>query len=433
VEKTVYTVSRLNQDAHALLEQSFGLLWVEAEISNFVRAASGHYYLTLKDSRSQLRCAMFRGRNRYLDFEPENGQQVVVRGKLSIYQARGDYQLLAEHMELAGRGLLHKRYQETLEKLKQQGWFDPERKREIPESPETIGVVTSPAGAAIRDVITVLKRRYPMATVIIYPTPVQGSGATSQIVSAIEKCGQHGVADVLIVTRGGGSLEDLWCFNEEAVAAAILASPVPVVAGVGHETDVTIADLVADLRAPTPSAAAELVVPDMSEQHLYVQHLLLALLQKISQKGSAHESALKQLRNRLFAQHPKRVINNRQQRGDEIELRLRRAMHQLLRNRASELQRTETNLHQQTPLAGIERQQASMEQSILRIRNAMQKKLSTAASDWQSVSRALDAVSPLATLSRGYSIVRTADESVVTDAASVTEGDEVEAILEKGR
>lgn len=433
MEKSVYTVSRLNQDAHSLLEKSFGLIQVEGEISNFVRASSGHIYLSLKDSRSQLRSAMFKGRNRYLDFEPENGQQVVVRGKLSIYQARGDYQLIAEHMEMAGRGLLHKRFQESVERLRREGWFDQERKRSLPLHPRTIGVITSPTGAAIRDVLIVLKRRYPVADVIVYPTQVQGNTAAGQIVAAINRAAMHARADVLLVTRGGGSLEDLWSFNEEAVAAAIMQSPIPVVAGIGHEVDVTIADMVADLRAPTPSAAAEMLVPDIADDKQRIQQLLIALLQRFSQRTRERQAMLQQVSNRLLAQHPRRVIVNRQQRGDEIDMRLRRAMRQTLQHREMKLQQLRARLLKQTPQTQLDRNRAKISQFTLRLESSMKTRLATSDSRWRNLTRALDAVSPLATLSRGYAIVRKQDERVVTEASQVNPGDEIETILAEGR
>lgn len=431
-EKTVYTVSRLNQDAHSLLQQTFGTLQVEGEISNFTRPASGHLYLSLKDSRSQLRCAMFKGRNRLLDFTPENGQQVVVRGKLSIYQARGDYQLLADHMELAGRGALHRQFLESVERLRAEGWFDAERKRPLPPYPGVIAVVTSPTGAAIRDVLTVLERRYPAARIIIYPTQVQGKNAAAQIVAAIARANHHGVADALLLTRGGGSLEDLWSFNEEIVATAILQSDIPVVCGIGHEVDVTIADLVADLRAPTPSAAAELLVPDRVEEHLHLQQLAYSLLQAFRQQNKIRIAKWQQIHTRLLAQHPRRVITDRQQRIDELEQRLQRAIQQELQRHQLQLQQHQARLLQQTPQHAIERLKAKISHSHLQLSSTTKKRVAEAESRWQSLTRALDAVSPLATLGRGYSIIRDQHQRVITNSGEVRAGDELQAVLAKG-
>ncbi|MFW5824439.1 MAG: exodeoxyribonuclease VII large subunit, partial [Marinobacter sp.] len=256
------TVSELARQVRHLLESSFMQVWVEGELSSLSRPSSGHWYFSLKDQRAQVRCAMFRGFNQRVRPLPKEGDQVRIRGRVSLYESRGDFQIIVEHMEPAGLGALQQAFDALKARLQAEGLFAPERKKPLPAMPRHIGVVTSPTGAAIHDILIVLGRRCPGIPVTLYPTPVQGQTATASIVAAIQRAVRHGQADVLIIGRGGGSLEDLWCFNEEAVARAIAACPIPTVSAVGHEVDVTIADFVADLRAPTPSAAAEKISPD---------------------------------------------------------------------------------------------------------------------------------------------------------------------------
>ena len=263
--RTVLSVTALNRRARQLLETHLPLIWVEGELSNLSCPASGHWYFTLKDEHAQVRAAMFRNRNQRIGRPPEPGQQVLVRGRISLYEQRGDYQLIVEHLELAGHGLLQKRFEEIRERLAAEGLFAAERKRPLPALPGCLGVITTPSGAAIHDILRVLRRRFPALPVYLYPAQVQGKAAPGDLVAAIELANRHDACDVLILARGGGSLEDLWSFNEERVARAIAASRIPIVCGVGHETDVTIADFAADLRAPTPSAAAELASPDSTE------------------------------------------------------------------------------------------------------------------------------------------------------------------------
>lgn len=262
--REVFTVSQLNDEVRALLENQFPLIWVEGEISNLARPASGHLYFSLKDDAAQVRCAMFKMRNRLLDFQPENGQQVLLRTRVSLYPARGEFQLIVEHMEAAGDGALRRQFELLKRRLSEEGLFDPESKLPLPMVPERLGVITSPTGAAIRDILSVLKRRFPGIPVLIYPVPVQGAEAPAAIVKALRTAAARHECDLLIMARGGGSLEDLWAFNDEAVARAMHACPIPIVSGIGHEIDFTIADFVADQRAPTPSAAAELVSPGKS-------------------------------------------------------------------------------------------------------------------------------------------------------------------------
>src|SRR5450755_3296449 len=263
--RDIYTVSRLNREVRILLERGFGTLWIEAEISNFARPSSGHWYFSLKDAAAQVRCAMFRQRNMLCAFTARDGQKVLVRARVGLYEPRGEYQLIVDHMEDAGLGALKRQFEELSARLSAEGLFAPERKRPLPALPKRIGVITSPTGAAIRDILHVLARRFPAIAVLIYPVAVQGTQAAAEILAALRLAARRAECDVLILARGGGSLEDLWAFNDEELARAIVASPIPVISGIGHEIDFTIADFAADVRAPTPSAAAELVVPDAEE------------------------------------------------------------------------------------------------------------------------------------------------------------------------
>ena len=293
-ERDIYSVSRLNREVRVLLERGFGALWLEAEISNFARPSSGHWYFSLKDSAAQVRCAMFRQRNMLCAFTPRDGQKVLVRARIGLYEPRGEYQLIVDHMEDAGLGALKRQFEELSARLNLEGLFAAERKRSLPRLPRRIGIITSPTGAAVRDILHVLARRFPAAAVLIYPVSVQGAQAAAEIVAALESAGVRAECDVLILARGGGSLEDLWAFNDERLARAIVASPIPVITGIGHEIDFTIADFAADVRAPTPSAAAELVVPDAEEwlQRLRTIRRAAAARHAPSSRGAARTPAL---------------------------------------------------------------------------------------------------------------------------------------------
>lgn len=286
-EQQVFTVTRLNSAVRMILEQDLGLVWLTGELSNLAMPSSGHWYFSLKDLGAQVRCAMFKGNNRRVAFRPQDGMQVLVQARVSLYEPRGDYQLIIESMQPAGDGVLALRFEELKRRLGAEGLFDEGRKRPLPREPRAVGLVTSATGAALHDMLTVLKRRAPDLPIFIYPTQVQGSAAIGQIVAAIALANRRAEVDVLIVGRGGGSLEDLWCFNEEVVARAIANSAIPVISAVGHEVDVTISDFAADLRAPTPSAAAELVAPDQSARAQRLAHLWQRLVQVINRHQTA--------------------------------------------------------------------------------------------------------------------------------------------------
>ncbi|MCA1798542.1 MAG: exodeoxyribonuclease VII large subunit [Xanthomonadaceae bacterium] len=387
-ERDVWSVTRLNREARMLLETGLRVLWLEGEISNLAQPASGHAYFSLKDSGAQVRCAMFRMRRQLLRFRPANGAQVLVRGRVSLYEPRGDFQFIVDHMEEAGFGALQRAFEELKARLAAEGLFDEALKRPLPTLPRRIGVITSPTGAAIRDIASVLERRFPSVPVVVYPVPVQGDAAPPAVVAALETAAARAECDVLILARGGGSIEDLWAFNDERVARAIRASPIPVVVGVGHEIDFTIADFAADRRAPTPSAAAEMVVPDRVELGQRVARLSHALQRCTNQRVAQAGERVGWLATRLRALHPGRRLQQRAQRLDELDLRLRRGW------------------------------QRALEQASAAVTGA---------------ARALQAVSPLATLARGYAIVADARTGkAVTDTASLALGDSLNARFARG-
>ncbi|MEL7450439.1 MAG: exodeoxyribonuclease VII large subunit, partial [Pseudomonadota bacterium] len=335
--KTVFTVARLNQEARAVLESGLGIVWVEGELSNLARPASGHLYFSLKDGRAQVRCAMFRQRNRALRFAPRDGLKVLVRARVSLYEPRGDFQLQVDHMEAGGEGALRLAFEALKTKLAAEGLFDERPDRELPSLPQRVGVITSPSGAVIRDILNVLRRRFPALPVLIYPVAVQGDAAAGQIVAALERAGRRADCDVIVLARGGGSLEDLWPFNEEAVARAIHACPIPVVSAVGHETDVTIADFTADLRAPTPSAAAELIVPDRADLARHVGSLVERAQRAARRHFERQRERLRWLEGRLQQCHPGQRLHTQAQRLDELEARLRNSVSQRLRRARQDL------------------------------------------------------------------------------------------------
>lgn len=426
----IYSVSELNSEVRDLIESSYPSVWVEGEISNIARPASGHIYFSLKDDSAQVRCAMFRMSNRSLKFKPENGMQVLVRARVSLYETRGDFQLIADYMEESGAGLLRKQFEALKLKLSQEGLFDIENKQEIPALPSQIGIITSPSGAAVRDILSVLKRRFPSIPVIIYPIPVQGEDAPPAIVKMITKANQRKECDVLIISRGGGSLEDLWAFNDEKVARAIFNSDIPVVCGVGHEIDVTIADFVADVRAPTPSAAAELVSPDRNEWLGAMNQISKRVSQLMLQKLSSLTQQLNWLRKRIV--HPQQRIERISQRIDELEQRLQHVFKIKQQSYFTELSMLNTRLQQCSPVHRLEKlliQQAAIKD---RMNRSMQRQLEKHRNRLHNLSRALDTVSPLATLGRGYAIVKSSKGAIVKDAGHVKLGEEITTQVEKG-
>jgi exodeoxyribonuclease VII large subunit len=430
--RDIYSVARLNREARLLLESGLGSVWVQAEISNFSRPASGHWYFSLKDREAQLRCAMFRQRNQLARFAPREGQLVLARGRVSLYEPRGDYQLLVEHLEDAGAGALQRAFEELRARLAAEGLFAADRKRPLPAAPGCVGVITSATGAALRDILHVLANRFPAAAVLIYPVPVQGAAAAPAIAAALDLASERADCDVLILARGGGSLEDLWAFNDERVARALARCALPVIAGIGHETDVTIADFVADVRAPTPTAAAQLAVPD---RRVWLQRLAqLAGRFSIAMRRQLLDEAalLKSRRERLQRAHPGVRLTQHAQRLDELELRLRRALDAHLRDAAVQLAAATARLQACAPAAVLRELRLRTATLAGRLQAAAARALASARGRLELSARALHAVSPLATLERGFAILARANGQLVRHAAEVAAGEDIVARLADG-
>ncbi len=475
--RDVYSVSRLNREVRLLLESGFANLWLEAEISNFARPGSGHWYFSLKDASAQVRCAMFRQRNMLCRFTAHDGQKVLVRARIGLYEPRGEYQLLIEHMEDAGLGALKLQFEQLSAKLAAEGLFAAERKRALPSLPRRVGVITSPTGAAVRDILHVLARRFAAVPVLIYPVPVQGAQAAAEIIAALALAGSRADCDVLILARGGGSLEDLWAFNEERLARAIVACPIPVITGIGHEVDFTIADFAADVRAPTPSAAAELVVPDGEEWLTAFVRLGTRLKRSIRRRTEDRRERLRWMMSRAARSGPGARLAQRAQRLDELEQclsraiarrlqaqaerlrwlagrtalmspatrltqrllrlesserRLDRAWRQILSSRDSMFRECRSRLWQASPLSRVREATARHATLSARLPAAALGRLRQARERLMPLVRTLQAVSPLATLERGYAIVSTLDGKILRDAADAQPGTLIEARLAHG-
>lgn len=428
-----YTVSQLNREAKSLLTSHFWSVRVEGEISNFSAPASGHWYFTLKDDQAQIRCAMFRGQQPR-GFKPANGNQVVVRAQVTLYEPRGDYQLVADKIEAAGAGALRLAFEKLKSKLHGEGLFDDSLKRALPVIPGQIAVITSSTGAAVHDILTVLKRRFPAIPVVIYPVAVQGDNAKFEISAALQLANRRGEADVIILARGGGSLEDLWAFNEEIVARAIAASQIPVISGVGHEVDVTIADFVADLRAATPSAAAEHAVPHQQEWLGYFEYFEQRLSQYLQRLLAQHNQHLLWLNKALTRQHPGQKLQRNAQRLDELEQRLTQALRHRLQLRSQQLQASHHQLLRHQPGNRIARQHLALQHAQQRLKAGMHHKLLQLRQQHSGLQQTLHAVSPLATLDRGYAIVqRREDQAVIKAAEQVQVGDILDIRLAHGQ
>jgi exodeoxyribonuclease VII large subunit len=432
--RDVYSVSRLNKEVRLMLESGLPVLWLEGELSNFAAPASGHWYFSLKDANAQVRCAMWRQRNQQLRFRPKDGMHVLVRARVGLYEPRGEYQLLVEHMEEGGEGALKREFEKLKAKLAAEGLFDADRKRALPAVPRRIGVVTSPTGAAIHDILRVLKLRFPAAAVLLYPTAVQGAAAVPEIVRAIECASRRAECDVLIVARGGGSLEDLWCFNDERVSRAIAACRIPTVSGVGHEVDVTIADFVADLRAPTPSAAAQVVVPDKSTWLEALVQLEARFAAAVGRQIRTHHVALATLAQRLKISHPGARLAQHSQRLDDLETRMRLALRSAVLARQQRLEQATARLWRENPRHRLEALCAQAATLRQRLGSAIRDQLTRLDQRLAIAGRTLDAVSPLATLSRGFATVtRVDDGKLLRDAHDAPPGTEIETRLARGR
>ena len=477
-ERNVYTVSRLNREVRVLIERGLGVVWVEGELSNLSVPSSGHWYFSMKDRDAQLRCAMFRQKNMTVGFIPKAGQHILARGRVSLYEPRGDYQFIVEHLEEAGVGALKREFERLKAKLAAEGLFALERKRSLPRFPRRIGVITSPTGAALRDILHILARRFPPAAVLIYPTPVQGGAAIPSIVAAIEMASARAECDVLIIARGGGSLEDLWAFNDERVARAIRASAIAIVSGVGHEIDFTIADFVADARAPTPSGAAELVAPDRTaflealartmerlsacmrrelrsvasrfqgaSLRLKLTHPGVRLTQQAQRLDELEQrltafmqrglrsvsSRFEGLNLRLKLAHPGLRLAQQKQRLDDLEQRLNGAVRGVLHSDRRRISEMFTRLVHQSPEHSIREYRMRHDALSGRLGHAIEQRVSRADHRLNLATRTLNTVSPLATLGRGFALVkRVADGTLVSSTDQVAPGDEIEARLAHG-
>ena len=432
-DEKVLSVTNLNRMAKLLLEDNFPAVVVEGEISNLATPASGHWYLTLKDKTSQIRCAMFVNRNRLVRFKPQNGKQIIVRGRLSIYEGRGDYQLIADSMEDSGDGALRRAFEELKSKLQTIGLFDEDAKQEVHSSYDHIGVVTSPTGAAIRDILSVFERRFPATLVTLFPVSVQGAEAKQEIVNAIETAnrlrGKLGV-QALIISRGGGSLEDLQAFNEEDVAQAIFASDLPITSAVGHEIDFTIADFVADLRAPTPSAAAEQLSPSQFEYLEILQSYLQQFTRAIGKRLQSTDRTLALMYRQL--KRPDRRLQEHAQKLDRFEGQLQLAIRNRIALQHSELLQRKRGLQFSTPLSRIRQLLDQVGAKLKTMERSMQADVQIRQAKLGELSRGLEAVSPLNTLSRGYSITYNADMKVIRQSDDVKIGSEITSRLKKG-
>lgn len=431
--RRVYAVSELAAEARFVIEERFPMLWVAGEVSNLRRPGSGHWYFSLKDDRAQIRCAMFASRNRFIRAPIRDGMEVLVRCRLSLYENRGEFQAIVEHVEAAGEGALRAAFDRLRAALEAEGLFQAARKRPLPAHPRRVGIVSSTAGAALPDVLAVLRRRYPLVEALCLPVAVQGVDAAPQIAAAIEQAqALQPALDVIVLTRGGGSLEDLAAFNTELLARRIADCAIPVVSAVGHETDVTIADLAADHRAPTPSAAAELIVPDRAELMLRLDAARGALARRIIERmGTTRRDALAVIRRLV---HPARAIEQNMQRTDESRERLRRAVGLGLTDARTRLGHAQRHLSRTSPAAAIARDGERVRRAWQQLAQAAERLAAAAATTLAATRRALDGVSPLNTLARGYAVVSEPDGSrwgrVVSDATALTPGARIDAHLE---
>ncbi|HEC12019.1 MAG TPA: exodeoxyribonuclease VII large subunit [Acidiferrobacteraceae bacterium] len=431
-QQTVLTVSQLNQSAKTLLESHFSLVWVSGEISNLAQPASGHAYFSLKDGHAQIRCALFRGQRRHLDCEPQDGMQVLVRARVTLYEARGDYQLIVQQLQESGEGALRRAFEELKKRLSSEGLFDQDHKQQLPSLPRRIGVISSATGAAIRDIVSTLRRRFPAIPVLLYPVPVQGQGAAEEIAQAIRLAVKRRDCDVLLLARGGGSLEDLWAFNEEILAQAIYDCPIPLICGVGHEVDFTIADLVADQRAPTPTAAAELVSPDQQALTQTLAHLTYRLHRYMGNRLSDLAQRLDWLSERIV--HPSQRIAIHKQRLADLAKRLGLATRFGLHQRAGVSLELSSRLRECTPGHRLRSLAVATHNASHRLHRAIRMQLERTRHRTETKLSRLNDISPLATLQRGYAVLQTPRRGqMITQSTQIKPGDQVEARLAKGR
>lgn len=424
MQKNIFTPSQLNRLVKNELEMTFPSIWIEGEISNLSQPGSGHLYFSLKDNKAQINCALFKGNRTGLSVKPENGLLVRVRGKISLYEPRGNYQLIANRMEPAGAGELQQRFEELKKQLAHEGLFASETKQPLADTNRNIAVITSATGAAIRDIITILGRRWPLAKIRLYPVPVQGTDAAPAIVAALQAADRHNWADVIILGRGGGSLEDLWAFNEESVARAIFACNIPIVSAVGHEIDTVISDFVADLRAATPSAAAELVVPDQRLYQTRLREHLRSLSNRFESSLRTRSQQIDNLERRLFSRHPEKQLSQQQQQLASLQNRMAKALVRCRRDAQIQFQQWQHRLTQLDPVAKITDKFSSLQAYRQRLERSMLLQLDAQQNGLNANARTLHALSPLTTLERGYSITRHSESGkVIVRADQVAQGD----------
>ncbi|MFY8352082.1 exodeoxyribonuclease VII large subunit [Pseudoalteromonas sp. SSM20] len=418
----IYTVSLLNKEIRYLLEQNFFSLQLTGEISNFIAPSSGHWYFSLKDDNAQIRAAMWRGNNRSATFKPKNGDQVLVRARVSLYEPRGDYQLIVEHIEPAGEGQLKQEFDALKIKLAGEGLFASEFKKPLPNNIRRLGVITSPTGAAIKDILTVLEKRAPQLEVVIYPTLVQGNEAHLQLIEQLQLANQRNEVDVIIIGRGGGSMEDLWCFNHEMLARAIFASQLPVVSAVGHEIDTTISDYVADLRAATPSQAAEIVSPDKNHLTQHIDVLQSQLHQHMVKHLQVASHNYQVLEQRLLRYHPNNRLNQQAQLRDELEIRLLNSISRQLESAKYNQHALKARLEKATPQTKLTHASQNLQNLVTRLHSSQAKQLEFSEKQLAVLAAKLNATSPLAVLARGYSMTQK-DNKVVNSVEQLNEGD----------
>lgn len=431
----ILQVSELTKKVRFILESELNTVWLCGEVSNFIAANSGHWYLSLKDSKSQVKCAMFKGSNRKVRLPsgmPKNGQQVLVRAKVSLYEPRGDFQLIIEQLDDAGEGILRQQFDQLKNKLLAEGLFDSAIKKPIPKNIYTVGIVTSPTGAAVKDILSVLKRRDPLLKVIIYPALVQGNDAKFEITQAINIANNRQECDVLIVGRGGGSLEDLWSFNEESVVRAIAKCSIPVISAVGHEIDTTLSDFVADLRAPTPSAAAELVSLNIQEKLTKLRSVNQRLRQEKDRYITGKQTTLNHLKHRLSLLHPAQKLTIQQQKIDELDLRLNNYFKQYCAGLSLKLSQVEKRLFLQSPLKAIQLNQQKVDNLNARLVKALLNLNKNKQRQFKQTIEQLNLVSPLATIARGYSVTKNTKGKVITRISQTREDDEIAVQLTDG-
>jgi len=432
-QQHILQVSELTKKVKFILENELNTVWLCGEISNFISAGSGHWYLSLKDNKSQVKCAMFKGNNRRVRITPRNGQQVLVRAKVSLYEPRGDFQLIIEQMDDAGDGLLRQQFDQLKNQLNAQGYFAQQSKQTIPTDIATVGIVTSSTGAAVRDILSVLKRRNPLIKAIIYPCLVQGGQAKEEIVKAIQIANQRNECDVLIVGRGGGSLEDLWPFNEEMVVKAIYHSQIPTVSAVGHEIDTTLADYVADVRAATPTAAAEIISSDNTKIRLTLQQLAKRLHNAINRLTYFKVEQQKSLQHRLNQTHPEQQLRVDQQKSDDLALQLHKAMSNYLTVAKIKPQQLSNNLKHLSPLHTIKTELKTNERLRHQLINLTERLIQSKQERFVHNIDQLQLVSPLATISRGYSVTRNNKGNIIKKVAELTVGEDISIQMTDGQ